>query len=462
MQVVSQLNYEKVSIAHPQELMVQIQPINNVGGNTSGVALSNSAVYGPISFLINSRCLNLARSTIEYDLEIATTTSNYNWVQACAGAQISRMVLTGQSTNSVLCDISNLDRYATGVAPALTLNDTLLNSYSGLYTDSTTAIVPLSTTAATTPAVPVGVFSKANGIVNIDGLNQAYGPGYENKRNLFVGSATTGTDRLSVIMKLGDLAPLSCLALDKVIYYAGENLMLDVYFNQVNRFAWIGTSNTNPLTGAAAASTCTLKNLKMKISTEQNSEIISELVNRVNGPGMELQFAYPICYKSNLSGTSQSATLNLSRGFGERLLAVCSVPYNNTESLNSAQDHSIPTLINSSTSGTLQTYMDSVPIQTNNPASIFNGDLYLYNKNKLRHSIIKASAQYNIDFVQIDSFVRDALCQVDMTNVDGFDLSTNHQYSFELSLSASSTLNWYIFLICQKRLLLGSQGMQIA
>ncbi len=459
MSVISpELNYESGRSIHPSPLVVQIQPINNL----STFDLSNSAVYGPVSFLINSRVMSLSKSTLEWKIACASSTT-FNWYQACMGTQISRITLTTQATNQVVFDLSNFDRFCSGVGPVCTSDDALKNSYSSLWSNSATAVPALATSAATGPDGPLSMFNASNAIVNPDGLNQQYSGGYTPRRLLYVSGTTSGTDELAVSLKLGDI-PMSIFSLDKLMYFGGENLMLDVYFSPINKFAWKATNATEPVTGAAAiASTMTVSDLKLKVVCEQNQETVREIVSKVNSSGLQLNFAYPYCYKSYLTGTAHSINLNLSRGFGSTLLAAITVPFNPTESLATAQDHSVQTaFVYGNTACNYNTYMDNIPIMTNSNIDVFAGQTFFYNKDHLRNSIIKSAQQYGVDFAHIDSFCADALCEVDQTLESGMSLDLQHQWSLAVNYtSVGASLNYYVFLICQKKLVIGGAGCQV-
>ena len=335
--VSKELDFEQKRISHPSPLILDLKPINNQ--TTFGLSATNT--YGPVSFLIPARVLNLYESVLEWSMvapaSVAGTT--YNWFNANIGTQLSRVTITSQNTNQILLDLPNFDRYMTTMVPIALKEKILTSSYSSYVAPlgSVTTAVPAVASAGTLPtavtngtASYVSTVSMSNAIANPDGLNQYFPGGFEAKRELFVGQVGTSVspqnyDVINVAFRLG-LIPFSVCALDKLLYMSGEQLQIDLYFNNFNKFCWNGSSATNPSSSpisivpvpSGVVNYPAISNLRLKLQVEQNQEITSEIVRKVMSSGMELQLAYPFCYKSNLTASSASQTIQLSRGYGSR------------------------------------------------------------------------------------------------------------------------------------------------
>jgi hypothetical protein len=253
---------------------------------------------------------------------------------------------------------------------------------------------------------------------------------------------------------------------------------MSLYFAPIQKFAFLGTSATNPTTNQQNISTATawsLQNLAMYLYTEQNVSVSQGIVQKVmSGGGIRIPFPYPFVQRQSVSYGSFSITQQLSRGFGSKLLFVGTSFFNTTETGGTAQDHSIQNLINTSATSyytqlAYNTQLDNIPILTNNNINVIgsgssNGEQWLYNKYHLAGSTISSMINYNVDFCHLDNFTMDPLCKVDWSTVDGLDLDSMHQYSVVGYGSAvsSTNVNIYLVFVCQKTLNLTSQGVQIS
>ena len=56
----------------------------------------------------------------DYAGDYSSGATGYNWTSANNWNQLNRIVLTSQSTNQVLCDLPNLDRYCSMLSPIAT------------------------------------------------------------------------------------------------------------------------------------------------------------------------------------------------------------------------------------------------------------------------------------------------------------------------------------------------------
>lgn len=457
--VTPQLDYEIRTCTHSSPLMVEYRPTNN----QNNFNLSQASTYGPVSFLLNSKVLNLHDSTIEFDIQCAAT-GPVNWYNGIAGSVLSRIVVTSQQTNNVVLDLNYADKFCQSVLPVCTKDVDLKNNYSSLYTSSTSAIPAVPTTGATGPSAPVGMFSLSNAIANPDCIGEVYPGAYDSRRVLFVGNQNA-TDKLSVALRLGDFK-MTFLGINKLLYMAGENLAFDLYFNSTNKIGFTSLSATDPTsTPGAITSTMSINNLRMKVITEQDPAICEEIVSRVMSQGVKINFSYPFVYKSSLSGNSQSQNIAINSGYGSTCLAVISAPFNGTETGQTASDHSQYTsMVQNNTAANFQTLIDQIPIYSNTPANVFGSQMYLYNLQHLKNSIIKSAPQFFVDFCAIDNFCRDALCELDGTEVDGISLANQRNWSCQFNATGtgpSVATSWYFWVLVQKALLLTKDGVQV-
>ena len=457
------LNFSARAVSHSSPLYLKLQPINNITSFT----LSSSSTYGPVEILIPSKVLNLKESRISFDVAIDTSggATGYAWSQANTLTMMNRITLTSQSTNQVLFDVSNLDRYASMLSPVYTSDEDLRNKSSPFVSGngSTSVVGGSFSSAATGQQTPCEDISANNGIANPDGLNNSYPGGFTAMKKLIVGG-NNAVSYYTVEFKLGSI-PFSIFSQENLQYFAGEQLLISLYFSATNRFTWDGSSITNPTTGAANSNaSTTINNLSLYLYTENNPQISTSIVEKTLGSGIQIPFCYPFMQRSALSGNSQSMTQQLTRGFGAKLLFTAWSPFNTNETLNTAQDHSYLTnFLTGASSLNFNTYMDSIPILTNNNVDVFKGEHWIYMKDKLKGSCIKNINQLNIDSVWIDNFCTNPICKIDVNAMDGLDLAPIHQWSFVVNgVGSVPAMNHYVAFVCQKFLNLTPNGVQIS
>ena len=459
-----EIDYTNKLSNHSSPLFVKLNPINNVTTFT----LSLTSTYGPVEFLIPSKVLNLSRSKMYFDLLIpAQGAGNFNWLQGNMLTLFDRMVITSQNTNQVLMDIPNFSRFASMTSPILTSRQELHNKSSPFSTTSTTATPPIAAiTQAAGSLLPCEDVSRSNGMINYDGNAIDYLSPYHGIRKTFIGASAA----IVCVSVCFDLSAVNgtILDLDKLLYFSGEQLLISLYFSPVQKIAWFTNSGTNPSTGATALTgNCTISNPAIYLYTEQNLSVSSALVEKVNKTGFSIQFPYPFIQRQAVAAGSFSITQQLTRGFGSKLLYILVSPFNTTESNNTAQDHSIATFDNGATSMNYNTFIDNIPIITNNNIAILgsgvqNAEWWYYNKNHLLDSSIHTINNYNIDFAHIDNFCSDPLNKIDWTAVDGLSLDAMHQYSFVCYSNATVANNMYLIFCCQKTLNFTPAGIQIS
>jgi hypothetical protein len=473
------IDYSKKMSSHSSPLFVKLSPINNIVSFNPSL----TSTYGPVEWILPARCLNLSRSKLSWDLNCPIQTSAYNYVQGNALCQLDRLVITSQSTNQVLCDIPNLNRYVSMLSPVFTSQQELALKASPLSTnDPITAgasvgaigtVPAMYGSAAVGQSYPCENVSQCNASANPDGLGKDYGKPFGNViRKVYVG-ALGASSFLSFELDLNSI-PASILDQDKLLYFSGESLVVSIYWAPVNRYAWAGGNNLNPANAAAASvGTFTISNPNIYLYVEQNIDIIKSLTDKVMSEGISINFPYSFIQRQTATSGSGAITSQLSRGYGQRLLFAAVSFFAPNEVNNTAQDHSVQSLL-TATNGTYSSFayntlLNNIPIMTNNNISIIgsgtqNGEQWLYNKSKLYNSCLSSLPAFNCDFVHIDSFIGpDSLANADLTILDGLDLASNQTFSvfYAGTSGASVTHNIYLVFSCQKTLNLTPSGIVI-
>ena len=83
------LNFSSRAVSHSDPLYLKVQPINNL----TSFNLSSTSVYGPVEFIIPSKCISLNESRLSWDYagDYSSGATGYNWSSANNWNQLNRM-----------------------------------------------------------------------------------------------------------------------------------------------------------------------------------------------------------------------------------------------------------------------------------------------------------------------------------------------------------------------------------
>jgi len=426
-------------------------------GVSTAIPLSSAGQVGPTEFIIPPSVFNPAKSRLNFQLEIANTSNaHYNYLDANFLSTIGRVVLYDSNTNAVWLDCSNFEKYAALVAPAGT-------SYAEFKTKSFYYATTPTATAADSAACPVEDIIKSNSATNPNGLDTALGAQnqFEGRRCLFT-TAVGAANRnyfMDVSLPLSAFK-LTALALNKNLYNPA-NLVLQIYWNAYDNFVWRGTDAANPTTAPTSAEGVRVNNVVLQLANEQNLSIISKITQQVMSSGISVPIAYPTTTRQVISSSSaHSYQLNITKGYGQRILALISAPFSvGSVTLNTRNLHVRGTLT------TYNTFMNNVATKYQNGYDCRLGqDFYFGNREYLEKSTIQTQGEYILnEWVHIDSYFGERpLHEVDQTEIDGYDVgATASAWQIQANLSATATATWITAIIGQKMLTMSSQGSMV-
>jgi hypothetical protein len=422
-------------------------------GVSSSIALSAAGVYGPIEFIIPPSVFRPGKSRINFQLAFADpgATVNIAWLNANALTLFNRVVCYDSATNAVLMDVSNFHQYASLVVPSGT-------SFSEFATKtcagSTTNPLGMSTTSALSQPRPFEDICKSNSLLNyaFGGTNLAATTGvnaYMGRRQLYPG---IDTEAAFIDFSI----PFSAfkhtfLSVDKGLM-SPSSLCLQFYVNGYDNFCWQGTSVTNPSTGAvtlAAANPLTLNNVSVTLANEASLALINDVQSKVMSSGLSMNFAYPTVTRQSIASSSaHSYSLQLTRGYGQRILALITAPFSAASDVNLRNDHPRGNLT------TYNTYLNNIAILYQNGIDCTKGEDYiLANREYLIDSSIQNLGEYQLaEWIHVDGYVGSVpLCKLDQTVEDGLDVSnTASTWQIQANLSSATALNWVTCIIGQK------------
>jgi len=282
-------------------------------------------------------------------------------------------------------------------------------------------------------------------------------------------------------------------AVDKNLFFGGESLLMQLWFNGVSKFVFQSTAAADALAPAANAidlnpvylepypGAITMSLLQLYLCVEGNQAVADQVTSLCMG-GYQLNIPFVNVQRNTFGTAGFTYTNPLSSGLGRRLLFVAIGMFNTTETGETAQDHSLyswtgrnnarPSMVtNGYSQFSYNTFLDSVPIRQSQSIQVYsatgvNGEHWLYNRHLLEGSTVSSRTIYEAYFAHIDSFCGSkALCDIDFTVEDGMPLRDMTQYSFTLNGTAGGkgvvSTNFYAIYVYQKRLAISAQGIQV-
>jgi hypothetical protein len=393
----------------------------------------------------------------------AGTTNIHRWVNGNLGSILNRVVLYDSATSAIICDVSNFDKWTNMIAPA----GESLDKYLGKSSPAQ-AVLP-SVTEATAQAFPLDNLTRSNvaTAANFTGVTTGTlaGSDYTGRRLWYISPTTTNditTCYLNVSLLFEDVFKFTALSLNKNIYNPA-NMVLQVYFNPNDSFQFNSASATDATTVNSVAVGAIVSRLQVQLANESNINLIAQTIKMVMEQGVTLPVAYPTVTRQTFSATTApSYQLQLTSGYGKRILFLASSPFGLVgTTINYNQYHSAPR----ANLTQYQTTLNSVPIKTPAGFDCTKGDDWtIGNAHYLEKSPTQSLQYYiNQDWVHIDSFFGEKpLSDVDQTELDGIDVSTQSQ-TFGFQATTSSTAQtWITAIVGQKMLSLGSQGAMMS
>lgn len=448
-----ELDYSTPKFNHSQ---VQFRNIAPQG--SSSVTTSVTSTVGPTEFIIPPACFRLDKSRLNFTLSlVAAAAGAGNVINANTLTAISRITLYDSATNALWCDISNVNNYASLVTPACTD----YKQYATKSFHSTTPVTGADAAAAVTAARKVTVEDISKG--NLSTLNEtgdgeslsAQNP-FFSRRQFYFGTAAV-LNALDVSIPLSAFK-LSVLSSNKLMY-CPSNLVLQIYWNANNNYAFSAVAaNSAPDSGPAALATpISISNISLTLANETNLAIISNVIDTVMNKGLSLPIAYPTVTRQSISAaTAHSYQLSLTRGYGQRILAIITAPFSAAAGANNANVHSRGVLT------TYNTFLNNVAVKAQSGFdATLSEDFLKANREYLEDSVIQTLGEYVVgEWVHIDSFFGERpIKDVNQHELDGLDVGTQSStWSIQANLSASTAYNWTSIIVAQKQLTISNQG----
>lgn len=452
-----ELNYSPVVNNHSSIVYRTVSPQS--GGP---INLGAGSSVGPTEFIIPPSCWIPELTKLSFDINIPGTSNTPTYVYANLLTMIDRITVYDTATSNVLLDCSNFHKYASLMSTAGTkITDFLTKTAVEVGTNSAYANL------AAAGDNPLEDISRNLQTVNDSPLDfDLVAANNTGRRQFYIGAddATAANADVYLCVNIPFSAlKMTALASDK-IWYSPSSLVVQIYWSAVSSFAFIATAITSPVAGAAAIATqAVIVKPQLYLANEGNLAIVSQVINKVmSGGGIQLPIAYPTLVQTVTTATTdQSFQYQLTRGYGNRILALVTAPFS-TVGLNEVNNH--PRYVTNN----INTFLNNVAILA---PSGFVGDLAtapatdypLAQKRYLVGSALQNGLEYRrAEWIWIDGFFGNKpLAEVDQHQVDGLDVTAQSSTWQLQSTVTSAAYRWCTAIIGQKTMTLSAQGVMV-
>ena len=175
--------------------------------------------------------------------------------------------------------------------------------------------------------------------------------------------------------------------------------------------------------------------------------------------GINLPIAYPTVttFSSSDNATAHSYQLSLTRGYGQRILALLTAPFSRgTVSENNVHKRGALTQYN--------TFLNNVAQKSQAGFLIASSQDYMVaNREYLEDSVIQTLGEYIAgEWVHIDSYFGERpIKDVDQHQIDGLDVGAQSSTWQIQATSTAASYNWCTIIVGQKVLTISNQGSMV-
>jgi len=458
-EIVQQLDYKNEILSTPMYKFKKISP-----SNSAAVVLTTTG-GNDSTFDIPTNVHNLARSMLFFQINVYNDvgTALYNYSHNSALAAIQEIRFIGKNSGVSVCNITKLQDY-THVTFTTDIPEDHYANYDTFYHNSGVGRY-LRPNIAASGFTTQGAFAKR--------ATDASNPSIPLKEQSYVEIGNVAVAVVNTIgLTLNFAIPLSMIrnsifSVDKDMFW-NEPMQLTIIWGNRDRFVYAGTSATDPTAGAiSVVRDIPVTNLNLFLAVEQNEAIANKIISHIKdpqSPGLTIPISYVTTVRTPVtSSTAHNITYTIGRGQGHRLLKIYHTFTNSTtETLNAAYDNRFLAGTYGAAGAYFYTQLEGGRLQDYN-LNFNTYDDWANIQQKLVGSIIFNSAIYRNSWVWIDSF-DDCKKTSDIQNnteIKGIDTSTGLRYDFILNLSTATALTHYDFIVCQKMLTIGPNGIII-
>lgn len=461
------LDYSIHKVLHSNTRWTKITSQNQASFSTTSFTTSS----GLFELIIPASVVNLSKSRLQFGVSLVPAATVVPILASQAGCYFNRCSLSTLS-GTLLADISNVNKFLQMVLPMSTSYEELTTYTQGMPQSSSLGAVnavSLQATLALSKTTPNGALQRSDtpfiaagtaGSTNIIG-DLARHPAQHIGTKFWNYSAPVNTEGHQWFdVALGELFKHTLLSVDKSLYFAGESLSLQLYYDAPQAYAITSTlATTNLETGTiTAGSTFTLTSPVLYLAQEMNLDLAREVMDKCQS-GLELPFSYVYGSKQVFSASSQQTvqqTINSS--LGSSLLFFATAPFDSTDSGPGANSNAIISIERNNITATAlsnyNTFIDSIPIQAASGFDITLSEHYRANQENFQGACAPLSiTEFGYNFTHVDNFCGQPLHVLGsngQTMINGMSLGMNRVWSLQANWAASIAKNWYNFWSVQR------------
>jgi hypothetical protein len=452
-----ELNYSPVVNNHSSIVYRTVSPQS--GGS---VGLNSGSSVGPTEFLIPPSCWIPELTKLSFDISITAPAAGTmtNKLNANLLTCIDRITVYDTATSNLLLDCSNFHKYASLVTPGSTHIDNFLTKPA----KGTGVAVPVDVAAAA--PLPFEDISRNLDTTNLQAVATDMITFSNTGRKQFYISAAGSATYVSVNIPFSALK-LTALSSDK-IWYSPSSLVIQIYWAGTDNFAFATTGVGSMTADILSVLTTTIVSPKLYLANEGNLAIVSQVINKVmSGGGIQLPIAYPTVVNSTVgagSATNIAFQYQLTRGYGNRILALITAPFSNASGINQKNYH--PRYVTNN----YNTFLNNVAIKfpsgfVGASSTLPATDYALGNEMYLTKSVIQNITEYsNAEWLHIDGFFGNKpLHEIDQHQVDGLDVtaqSSTWQWVADVT-GVATGYRVFTVIVGQKSMSLTAQGVMV-
>lgn len=440
--------------------------------DSTDVVLSATGSTGPSEIILAPTVFNPAKSKLEFRLEITEggTNGDRNVIAGNLLRTISRIVCYDSGTNALLVDINHFDKYTDMMEYAISKEELKKRPFlKSNVLKTTQALSELETLEDrqrdnTLTAGGNRVFGRAsNGTGAISNPPVSVGDEeIDSPLFLYESAAEAGGGESKVVVDVS--IPLSAfkgtiLAQNNNVY-SPTNLVIQIYWSATNNYGYETTDNSATVANSSAIVEAKIRSLNMCLAVESNLAITSKVISKVMAEGITFNTPYPSIIKHTTSSSESHAfTAQLTRAYGNRILFLMTAKYGKT-SIRRIGERALGNVQR------YQTTLNSIPIKFPKGYNCLKSEHYtLGNLPYIQKSAIQSRTLYNQRFVHIDSFFGEKpLCEIDLNDVDGLDVSTQSSlFGWEATLASNEpeASDYYVVVMGHKVVTFTSMGATI-
>ena len=244
------------------------------------------------------------------------------------------------------------------------------------------------------------------------------------------------------------------LSLDKSVYF-GEVLQLRITFQPKDAVGFWST-DADGGTPASATGNITLTGLNYYLAQEQNARVVNDLVETVSTSGMSLVVPFVHSYKTTATAADTAVSIRLSRGHGQSLERIYTIPINGAEAFATRYV---------ADAGALVSFYSLLNSRRLQEFDVLCGtkDYDWLRAHEKKGRVVSLSEVENDtkNFAWSDSWCDGLECAIHQ-KLGGLDLSVEQKYDiyFKAATTATTT-KYYTAVVCQKMLSISPGGIEI-